>query len=244
MRNLIFIMAAGRCSRLNSIYTEEEPIKPLIKYKGKTLFEHVTDSLKSLPFDRAVLSFDSKNFEMLDKIASEDGFEILKQKAFQGLPMIYILARQYHLSCDSDYLKGFDNILMVPSDVLLEGVDMTDFYNFHLKNFNPNFPRQVSMLSIDGKKNGGKADFLKIDGVEVKDLIKRNFSARRNLSSYIASYQAGVHWITKDVFSNPIVGLIRNLPNFDFNYTRVLRYETQGSWKNFGCLEDLLKVRR
>ena len=48
-------MAAGKGSRIKSVFNESEPIKPLIRYNGKRLIEYVMDSISGLSFDNFLL---------------------------------------------------------------------------------------------------------------------------------------------------------------------------------------------
>lgn len=240
-KTLVLIMAAGKGARISSVLNEDEPIKPMIRYNGQRLIEHVIKSTSTLPFDKSVLSFDSPKFDSLDKLVKDNGLILLKQRANQGMPMIYVLARQYYSLHDPNYFKQFDHIMMMPSDVILEEVDLEDFYQLHIDNLDPKFPRQVTMLCADGKNYQSKVDFLRLEGNRVVSLKKILKNSEEN---YISSYQAGIHLITKAVFENPIEGMLKNMFGYNFNYVRVIRYATDGRWKNFGNLDDLLRYRK
>lgn len=137
MKNLGLVLAAGKGSRVEHLLDSDEVVKPMLKIKNNRLIDFSLEALEKLDVEGAVLSYPSSEYEELDKRVKECGFKVLKQKAehrkvFYLFELPRILLTQYHRSCDSGYLRSFDNILTIPSDLILEGVDLEGMLEFHM----------------------------------------------------------------------------------------------------------------
>ncbi len=239
-KTLGLLLAAGEGSRVREVLEADEPVKPLIKIDGSRLTDQSIATVADTVDEIAVLSFPSAEYEPLDeRVRQYDGVKLLKQKAkHRKLPTLlelpYVLLTQYHFSGDSGYLRGFDSILTLPTDLIFEGVDLSELVDFHNSRLqNPN-ARQITLLSKT-QSTGGNTQLFKMDGDRVMGM--RKFEGQE-VDGYKASTQAGVYVFSRGFLRNPLSAL------FGFRAVAVYNHLTSGTWTDYGNPLNVIASRR
>lgn len=148
MEPLILIIAAGEGKRLRPL-TENTP-KPFIDIGDKKLIDLVMEPLPQ-GIERAVLLKITKKFHELEKYLRQSyGFSdgnvlyqdrittsphLPRQLALSELPLAYYLAfLPTALSRNSRFIRQFDPVVLVPADIIVEGLNYKEMIDFHTAN--------------------------------------------------------------------------------------------------------------
>ncbi len=233
---LWLILAGGKGERVRQFLTEDEPVKPMIKIGQKRLIEYALEEAEKVGYETAVLTYPSESYESLDQLVKSRGFKAMKQKAkHRKLPhlleLAYLVRKQYH-SPDRKYLASFDSILTFASDIVYSGVDFKAMIDFHNKSLSSPNERQITILSK--RRTIGRTYNFRVENGRLTSVQWFSSKPAKGYSPYVSP---GVYIFSRAVLVNPFALLL----GLDLN--KILIYETQGTWRDYGNPEILGLMR-
>ena len=234
---LVLILAGGAGTRVSDLYTTDEPVKAMLKIGNNRLIEESLNLFDDIDCELSVLSFPDPKYSSLEKLVENRGAKVMVQKAkHRDLPVIlelpYILLWQYHFSKDSKYLKSFDSILTLPSDLILNSDDVKSVIDHHFNSINKK-KRKITILSKLREPNDYGNHFY-LDNSRVLEMksIKEPLP-----NGWISATQSGLFIFNRALLKNPIPFFI------NLRMINAQIFLTNNSWQDYGTAEKIIEAR-
>jgi choline kinase len=236
MATLGLILASGEGKRIEEFYTQEEPIKPMIKVKGKRLIQHQIDTISTSVDEIAVLSGNSEKYQGLEDLVKKHGAKIIynhfrnkdNKNVFYWIKMLF--AQSGNFSENRDYFNCFDSVMVLPCDKIFEEVNFQEYILQHNSNRinNSNKPKATTLSKLGRTRNGS----YKIVDLRKSGKITRMDKCSKQYSGEFVTTQSGVWTFSKEFFQYPVSSILKAY--FSIHNVDLYQHITLGNWEDFG----------
>src|SRR3989338_2775962 len=234
-KTLGVVLAGGKGTRVEKLYTADEPIKPLLRIHGQRLIDYPLNALVEVVDEIAVVSYKSYQHERMDDhvrrthprarvLHQTVPHKELEQKQWAFLSIIHSQMQQ-----NPSYLSAFDSVMTLPCDMVFERELLEEVLQAHQKYEG----RDSGIITMLSKRSPGEGDRKYLLTASNKSLAVDNerviVVSPNPMPGYSGSTQAGVWVFSAHVLEHDF----GDVPNF-WERVPVYRHLTKKPWKDFG----------
>lgn len=241
-KTLSLVLAAGKGKRLLPL-TENMP-KALLDARGRKMIDYVFDIIPEST-SLAVLIKNEPKFDSLRDylITHPRKPKILYQNNnfyYSVFPsMLFILFQQCQKSENSRYLQKFDRFVLLPTDILIENINLTDILRFHKERNS-----HLTLINSDRKQEGSSTKIIKVNRDRIFEIKSTSLfeKERRIGGSEVYSTHTGIYVVEKSLLNQKLSTILfYYMSGLGYRKFKIFRYPLDCFWIDLGNKEAFEK---
>jgi mannose-1-phosphate guanylyltransferase len=206
----VLLLCGGKNSRIQKY--KKQIVKPLIKFRKKTLLEHNLNLISKLNITTKIYINVSKDFKRFQKLKKINKFTIIREKKIQGTAGVLL-----------QNIEKFNNeILIIYADNYLD-ISIKKFYAF-FKSKNIKF-----LIGVFNKKDLGSSGLITIKKnnqvlkIEEKVIDNKNITGLCNAGIYLIQKSCLLKFAKLNIFADFAKDIIPNLIKSNLVFAKRIR---------------------